>query len=345
MTSIRYCFVLLVVWLLATGSGWCADQATVFVYHRFGDARYPSTNIAVDVFEQQLAYLKQHHYQVLTVGEIVETMAAGKPLPERCVALTVDDSYQSFMTGAMPLLRRYGYRATLFVNTGSVGAKSYLDWNELRTLQAEGIEIGNHSASHPYFITHEQRNPDGWMAWAAADLNKAQDNFVRELGFQPQLFAYPYGEYSPSLMNLMEQVGFTAALAQQSGVITPTMSRYQLPRFPMGGPFATLEGFRNKLAMKAMPLTVVSPAGPVVGAEDPPVLRFTLDSEELNLSSLRCYVQGQDAVAVQSVAGLPGCYEVVARGPLQGRRNKYTLTAQSRDGKFWYWFSQVWIHP
>lgn len=345
MSSLRFGGFVLAMWLFVAGSGLCADQASVFVYHRFGEARYPSTNIAIDVFEQQLDYLKQNNYHVLTLGEVVETIAAGQPLPERCVALTVDDSYKSFMTAAMPLLRRYGYRATLFVNTDSVGGNSYLNWDELRTLHAEGVEIGNHSASHPYFVSHEQQHPQDWLAWAESDVKKAQQAFKRELGIAPQLFAYPYGEYSPALMTLMADVGFSAAVAQQSGVITSRGSRYQLPRFPMGGPFATLKGFRNKLAMKAMPVSVISPASPVIGAEDPPVLRFTLDADVLNLSSVRCYVQGQDAVEIYAVDGQSGVYEVVARHPLKGRRNKYTLTAQSRDGKSWYWFSQLWIHP
>lgn len=332
------------LWLLATGAAW-ADQATVFVYHRFGDARYPSTNISIEVFEQQLAYLKQQQYQVLTLGEIVERMTAGEALPQRCVALTVDDAYESFLTGAMPVLRRYGYRATLFVNTDSVGAGSYLDWTQLRALAQEGIEIGNHSAAHPYFVSRQYRDPDGWLAWARGDIERAQQAFKQQLSLAPALFAYPYGEYSPELAELVEQLGYRAAVAQQSGVLTPSLPRYHLPRFPMGGPFATFDGFLSKLKMAPMPLTVVSPAGPVISEQDPPVLRFKLDAGKVVLNSLRCYVQGQETVSVQVVDEAAGLYEVVARDPLAGRRNKYTLTAQRRDGRGWYWFSQLWLKP
>ncbi|MEA3465396.1 MAG: polysaccharide deacetylase family protein [Thermodesulfobacteriota bacterium] len=329
---------------LFSGVVWSARQATVFVYHRFGDGRYSSTNIDLHIFEQQLAYLKLNNYTVLPVGDIVQRLSEGIALPDRCVALTVDDGYTTFLTGAMPLLRQYGFPVTLFVSTDAVGGGSYLNWEQLRQLQQEGVEIGNHSASHPYFVSDEVNKPERWLAESIADIEKAQQAFAQHLGCRPTLFAYPYGEYSPAMEILIENLGFAAAFAQQSGVISAVRSFYSLPRFPMGGAFATLQGFKSKLTMRPMPIVVHRSTSPIVGAHDPPELIFSLDNNtDIAMSSLRCYVQGQDSVAVE--ADGEGNYRVVAGAPLSGRRNKYTLTAQSRDGRFWYWFSHPWIHP
>ena len=340
--------LLIVLWCLllmigVNSYGWAAQHASVFVYHRFGDSRYSSTNIEISVFKQQLEYLKQNHYIVLPLGEIVDRLKRDEELPDKCVAITVDDGYLTFMTGAMPLLKQYGFPATLFVNTDSVGGNSYLSWRQLRQLQQEGVEIGNHSASHPYFVSNEVAEPLTWFANSVADITKAQDAFSDHLGFKPQLFAYPYGEYSPQLERLIEELGFKAAVAQQSGALTKELSFYSLPRFPMGGAFATFNGFKNKLAMLPMPVTVQQPKGPVVHGQNPPELTFILQSQDINLNSLRCYVQGQDPVAVEKVDG--DLFRVVAKQPLAGRRNKYTLTAQSRDGRSWYWFSHLWVRP
>ncbi|OQY23336.1 MAG: hypothetical protein B6I37_05545 [Desulfobacteraceae bacterium 4572_35.2] len=340
--------LLIVLWCLllmigVNGYGWAAQHASVFVYHRFGDSRYSSTNIEISVFKQQLEYLKQNHYIVLPLGEIVDRLKREEELPDKCVAITVDDGYLTFMTGAMPLLKQYGFPATLFVSTDSVGGNSYLSWRQLRQLQQKGVEIGNHSASHPYFVSNEVREPLTWFANSVADIIKAQDAFFDHLGFKPQLFAYPYGEYSPQLERLIEELGFKAAVAQQSGALTKELSFYSLPRFPMGGAFATFNGFKDKLAMLPMPVTVQQPKGPVVHGQNPPELTFILQSQDINLNSLRCYVQGQDPVAVEKVDG--DLFRVVAKQPLAGRRNKYTLTAQSRDGRSWYWFSHLWVRP
>ena len=96
---------------LLTGIAW--GGANVFLYHRFDEPRYSSTNIAVSVFAKQLAYLQDNNYRVLSLKEIVRRLKLGEALPEKCAALSVDDSYNSFKENAMPLLRKYSARAAL----------------------------------------------------------------------------------------------------------------------------------------------------------------------------------------------------------------------------------------
>lgn len=338
--------IAMVLVLLFSCCSWAAGQANIFVYHRFGDPRYPSTNIAVDTFASQLEYLKQNGYTVMYVSDIVRRLKEGDELPPRCVALTVDDGYLSFLTGAMPLLRQYHYPVTLFVSSDTVGSGSYLNWQQLRQLQSEGVEIGNHSDMHPYFVSAQSNDPSGWRAKAQADIAGAQQAFVRHLGDAPKVFAYPYGEYSPALEELVREAGLLAAFAQQSGVVDAEAWQdcsYHLPRFPMGGPFATLEGFKSKATMRPLPIRIRSPLSPVLNVQDPPEMVFTLDSRDIALNTLQCYVQGQDKAEIEVLDD--GNYRVCAAAPLSGRRNKYTVTAQSKDGKAWYWFSQLWIHP
>lgn len=322
-----------------------AGQANVFVYHRFGDARYPSTNIAVDVFAAQLELLRKQNYTVLPLSELVGRLKAGDPLPERCAALTVDDAYDTFLTGAMPLLRRYGYPASLFVSTDSVGGVGYLGWDELRALRDEGVEIGNHTASHPYLLNRQEGESEAvWKERIRGDIERASAALRRELGGMSPVFAYPYGEYSPEVAKLVAELGFPGAMAQRSGVISPSADRYALPRFPMGGEYATLAGFREKLAMRPLEVRVVEPRSPVVGASNPPELIVEILSEEADPRGLRCFVQGQEGAVVRADPRHPGRYRVRARQPLAGRRNHYTLTAPGKAGG-WFWFSQLWVFP
>ena len=80
-------FGLLLVFLSLITPAW-AGQANMFVYHRFGDARYPSTNIALEVFAKQLELLRTKEYTVLPLGDVVDRLTQGTPLPERCAVLT-----------------------------------------------------------------------------------------------------------------------------------------------------------------------------------------------------------------------------------------------------------------
>ena len=72
----------------------------MFIYHRFGAGRYPSTNTTLTEFRTHLETLRRGHYKVLPLGEIVDRLRDGRSLPERCVALTIDDAFRSFRFGA-----------------------------------------------------------------------------------------------------------------------------------------------------------------------------------------------------------------------------------------------------
>ncbi len=338
---IYFLFCLLLFVPVADARG---GEAVAFVYHRFGDNRFPSTNVGTDVFAAQLEILKEKNYIVLPLGEVVRRLSGGQSLPDRCAVITVDDAFESFLTDAMPLLRRYGYPSTLFVSTDFVGHEGYLDWNQLRALAAEGVEIGNHSASHGYLV--EMRNgetPGSWRERIAADIARAQRQFATRLKMTPRLFAYPFGEYSPGLKAVVREAGFLGAVAQQSGVMTPGGDLFSLPRFPMGGPYATVDGFREKLTMRSLPVEVLAPSGPVLMDENPPVMIVQIKEEVVDLERLRCFVAGQEEGEILPVPGKKGRFMVRASHPLEGRRNKYTLTAPGLAGKHWYWFSQLWV--
>lgn len=323
-----------------------ADQANVFIYHRFNDLRYPSTNVSSVDFRAHLDLLTKEGFTVLTLGQVVDTIKQKEHLPARCAVITVDDAYRSFLTAGWPLLKQYGYPATLFVSTDTVGGREFLTWRELRELKDAGVEIGNHSASHMHLIDKLSSETDAdWAKRIAEDLRRSQLVFEEQLGSKPKLFAYPYGEFSPELTSLVKLEGFTAAFGQQSGVIANGADLFSLPRFPIGGDYTSLDEFREKLFMKSLSVRIVSPQSTVLQGDNPPKLRFFLNQENIQARSLRCFVPGQPNCTVKQVSGGKGLYEAVATHQLSGRRSKYTLTATDMDGNSWYWFSQLWVRP
>ncbi len=332
-----------VLFFLIFFTGTALADVTMFCYHRFGEPKYASTNIAVEVFEQQLRFLKEGGYEVLALGELVRLLESGEPLPQKGAVLTVDDGYRSFATGAVPLLEKYGMPATLFVSPASVGKGSYLSWEEIRALEARGIEIGNHSMEHLHMAAPSTgETPELWKQRILQDLDASAMAFLKGFGRAPELFAYPYGEFSPELAALLAQKGFRAAVGQQSGVVGAASELFTLPRFPMGGPYGTLKGLRNKVRMLSMPVSGVTPASAVLGEQNPPPLQLRVEDPDVDLSRIQCFVQGKNSCEIIREKG-SNILRVVAEKPLPTRRNKYTLTAPSKSGKGWYWFSQPWI--
>lgn len=341
-----FCASLLLAVIMA-GPVLAADHAHVFLYHRFGDDRYPSTNIALEDFEAHLQVLQEGRYQVLTLGELTTLILAGQPLPERCAVLTVDDVYRSFMSGALPLLQEYGYPATLFVSTAMVGGADHLTWQELSRLVDAGFEIGNHSSEHEYLLDrHPGEPPAEWRERVVSDLREAQSSFKRHLGFEPELFAYPYGEFDPVLAELVRHLGFKAAFGQQSGVIDVDSDLFTLPRFPLGASQVSRQNFVDKLNLLPLPIEVLAPSTNLLDAQpNPPVLTFRLELDGIDPASLRSYVNGRPGPDPTASLESAGIFQLVAEEPLEGRRNKYTVTASDASGRQWFWFSQLWVSP
>lgn len=343
-SSVSISLLLLLVTFLFVPPVVAADHLHVFIYHRFGDNRYPSTNISLENFSAQLRYLRDHGYRVIRAGEAVELLQQKKPIPDKTVVLTVDDAYTTFKSGALPLLRQYGFPVTLFVNTDSVGTAGYLDWNDLRQLTKEGIEIGNHTATHRSMT--EQLRGESLALYRErlhADLDRAQKRLSRELGMTPQLFAYPYGEYSLLTAQIVEEYGFAAAFAQHSGVLGESDPLYALPRTPLTGSYATLDQMQQKLALRPLPVKMIAPADTLIDKENPPTLILEVLEPQLDLKSLRLFVNGQPGGIVQRDP--IHARRIIVRGSkaLGTGRSKYILTAPGREAGTFYGYTQFWL--
>lgn len=316
-------------------------QINCFVYHRFGDNRYPSTNISVEDFRQHLEFLKQNDYKVLTLGKALELLE-NDSVPEKTVVLTVDDGYKSFFENAMPLLREFDYPATLFINTRQFGSGDFLSVQQVLQLREEGIEIGNHSHSHAYFVN---LGPEARVDSFRNDVQISRKIFKEKLGFQPELFAFPYGEFTPGMQEILKEFGFNGATAQKSGVIASFSNKFALPRFPMAGPFVKIESFKQKAQMKALPVKTLNAESPLLDGNSPPQLKLKVFQPELiNMNQLRFFAGGKKQTNIE-IDKEKNIISVKAGIPLNSRRTLYTITAPSKTIPLtWYWFSYQWIN-
>lgn len=312
-----------------------------FVYHRFGDTRFPSTNISINDFEKHLQYLKQEGYQVLNLEDAVESFYKEEKVADKVIALTIDDGYQSFFSGALPLLRKYEFPATVFINTASVGNPDYMDWDQIKKLPRYGIQIGNHSHSHDHFVNSQDAEI---VENFHEDLKKSHELFSQHLGYIPTVYAYPYGEFRSEMVNILKGYNYQAAVAQNSGVIYQGSNFFALPRFPMAGNLVGINKFKEKAQMKALKIEKELPENSIF-EQNPPQLLIKINDPNLNLNALQCFVEGSTHCRIIPHPEKPGWYQMEAGYPLQNRRTLYTITAPSMDGSQWHWFSHLWVQP
>lgn len=313
--------------------------AVVLMYHRFGEDSVPATNIRMEQFRAHLAHLADGGYTVLPLPEIVAALRDGRPLPDKAVAITVDDAFASVHDRAWPLLRAAGYPMTLFVSTEMVGAPGYMTWDDLAEMAAAGVTLGAHGHAHPHMPA---LSPEAQRA----DMETSMALFEQHLGQRPTLFAYPYGEADAAAMALVRETGFDAAFGQHSGVATPGEMLY-LPRFALNETYGTAERFRMIASALPIPATDITPADPSLeDAANPPAYGFTVTDPALvtRLPALGCFgPDGQPArteilgprVEVRLAAAIP---------PGRGRVN-CTLPGAGADAGRWHWRGTQFVVP
>ncbi|GAB4302697.1 MAG: polysaccharide deacetylase family protein [Thiohalomonadaceae bacterium] len=335
--------LLFLLLLAAAGCAAAASHAVVFMYHRFGEDRYPSTSIRLEQFDAQLDYLAQNGYQVWPLERIVTHLLHNEPLPERTIAITVDDAYLSVYEHAWPRLKARGWPFTVFVNTDPVdrGLSGFMTWEQMRAMQKEGVRFANHTASHDSMA--ERRADETAAAWerrVRADIERAQRRLREELGEQseqePRLFAYPYGEYDTRAADLVQAMGYIG-FGQQSGAIGPLSDRRALPRYPMAEGFAALEPFARKAGSLPLPVLQAAPWEPHIGSNNPPQLTLTLQRP---LRGIACYNAAGQPLPLTWLDDTR--FQVQAADRLPRGRSRYNCTAPAGDGR-WYWYSHPWL--
>ena len=323
---------------IATGSAAAvaADSAVILQYHRFGEDSYPSTSVTIDQFEAHIEHLASGGYAVLPVPEILAALDAGRPLPDRAIGITVDDATRSTFVEAWPRLEEAGFPFTVFVSTDPVdqGHAGIMSWDELRSLIAAGVTIGNHSAAHgKMWQGDDATNRD--------DLARARQRLQEELGVDAALFAYPYGEWNNALRSLVTEFGFTAAFGQHSGVVAAHTDRLNLPRFALNQNYGAADRFR--LIADTLPLGArdVTPAEQIM-ADNPPTVGFTIKPPLPNRNSLACFASGGVTATIEHQES--GRVQLSFDQPFPPGRARVNCTAPAEE-KRWRWFGLQFVAP
>ena len=124
------------------------QMVPILSYHRFG-SRKSKLVVTPEAFDAQMAYLKAHDYRVIPLTDLIAFIQGRKPIPHRALVITIDDGHKSAYTIAYPLLRKYGFPATLFVYTDFIGSHEGLSWQEMQEMVASNlIDIQPHSKTH-----------------------------------------------------------------------------------------------------------------------------------------------------------------------------------------------------
>lgn len=194
--------------------------------------KYRSLGLDAGALGEQLGTLTESGLKLVSLNE---ALAASPIDQQQMVALTFDDAYQDFLTGAVDVLRSVGARATIFVPTAYIGqhptwlgrsagsVPNCMSWRELEECLDTGIvDVGSHGVSHTALdVLHPAR--------LLHELRDSRDALEQQLGISVNGFCYPHGYNSPRVRCAVQESGYDHA-CQVGRRLTPITDRFNLSR-------------------------------------------------------------------------------------------------------------------
>jgi peptidoglycan/xylan/chitin deacetylase (PgdA/CDA1 family) len=170
-------------------------------------------------FERQMRYLKENGYHVITAEELYSFLGYRQGLPRKSVLITMDDGYRSVYNIAYPILKKYGYTATLFIYTDFVGvSKMAITWNQLKEMQRNGFTIGSHTIYHSDLTKPKdgETEPE-YIARVKKELYGSKQIIDKKLGQDTYFLAYPFGYYDQRSIQIARDAGYKMAMSVKRG--------------------------------------------------------------------------------------------------------------------------------
>ena len=255
-------------------------NAHIFVYHRFDDERYKSADTTLKELTRQFEYFKSNNYKVVPLSKILDKLEKKEEIPEKWIALTIDDAYKSFYDNGLELFKKYNYPFSLYVYVKATEKHygDYMNWKEIKEASKYG-EIGLHSYAHPRLqnLTKDQ---------IIKDTKKAYDIFTKNTGIKPVTYAYPYGEFTDNVKNTIKSMfPFRAILNQHTGTVNTKTDIFDIPRIALVGNV----NINHKLRYKTFDAKWIEPRSfPADG-----VLRNVKVEVDKKYKSLKLYITGE----------------------------------------------------
>ena len=297
------------------------------MYHRFNEDKYPTTNIQMDVFKNQIEIIKKFKYNFYDPKNLEKNFDT--PKSDKKILITIDDAFSSFYEFAWPYLKKEKIPFILFVSTEAVGKNGYMTWDQIRELEKETITyIGNHSHSHDYLVDLET---DEFIV----DINSSSLIFKEKLGYNPIFFSYPFGEYSLLIKEYISK-NFKFSFGQHSGVIDINKDRYELPRFPINEKYGDLKRFKFLIKLSPLQYKSLLPVEKYLTNKNPPKFVVEFFDEQKNLHNINCFSDEGNKWEKSNITLDQNILNLNFRDKFIFRRGR--INCSLNDDGVWRWF-------
>jgi len=207
-----------------------ASQIPIIELHGVENSPSGRYEISAGAFDYMCGTLKNMGYETITLTDLYNHFAKGTKLPAKPVIITADDGYQSMYTTALPILKKYKYKMTVFLITSYVGdnektrrlndfdsgvegipQRAMLTWPEIGQMRKYGVEFQSHSWSHSLMSNIS-------LDSAKFELVQSKHDIEIHTGKPVIFIAWPHGASNNEVISLLPQAGYVGALNAIGGV-------------------------------------------------------------------------------------------------------------------------------
>lgn len=230
MKTIKKIFIIVIsvcIALVCFYSFWMYPRYSVPIlfYHHLGYSDDLLT-VTPENFEEQMKYIKDKGYNVIPLDELVEGTKAGRKFKHNTVVITADDGYKDNYIYAYPILKKYGYPATIFLATNLVGSdNSFLNWDEIKEMAKNNISFGGHTKNHVYLPSVEKED----ILWD--EIAGCKEPIEKHTGLSVDYFCYPMAGFTEKIKTTVKKAGYRGACTTNRGFdILNKKDMYELDR-------------------------------------------------------------------------------------------------------------------
>ena len=306
------------------------------MYHRFEENKYPTTNIRLLDFKKQIDFIKKEKLNFIDIIELKKILIEKKEYKDKKILLTIDDAFKSFYKNAWPILKENKIPFILFVNTREINVNhpNYMNWDQIREIHNSKIGvIGAHSYSHDYLVKLNIED-------LKKDIKQSNDDYLKELGSVPEIFSYPFGEYSFDIKQIIKNFGYIMAFGQHSGVVHKKEDLFELPRFPINEDYGKMDRFNFIMNTGPLPFKFFKPENKLINDNNPPNIEIEFENTVKNIN---CFTNEGGKWKNSEIAYLEENWiRVLLKDEFKPRRGKINCTIKLDDGS-WGWLGRQFV--
>lgn len=196
----------------------------ILMYHHIDEnSKISKLSVAPESFQRQMEFLYKHRYNVVALEKIVDLIKRRERIPPKTLAISFDDGYKDNYTYGFPVLKKYGFPATIFVVVNHIGKNGNLSWDEAMEMSKCGISIGSHGMSHSWL-------PDMNEERLKNEIANSKKILESKLNKEVSLYSYPGGGFNDKVKEIVKEAGYKGACATNPGKRHPKYDPYALKR-------------------------------------------------------------------------------------------------------------------